>query len=62
MAFKSTIDLVSLGLILISLYLLLGLINIENTFSQVVGFIGTILLILVEIVFLYERWVVRRRK
>jgi len=53
---KSTIDMVALGLILISVYLFLFIVGVTNNITKFLGIAGAIIIIIVEGIFLIQKW------
>jgi len=53
---RKTIDLLGLGLIIQAVFIILLVWNFEDLLIKLMGIIGSIIIILVEIIFLYEKW------
>ena len=53
---RKTIDILSLGLLIQSIFIVLLAWSLENTLIKLIGLIGSSIVILVELVFLYEKW------
>lgn len=53
---RKTIDLLSLGLIIQSIFIIILAWGLENLLIKLTGIIGSSIVILVELVFLYEKW------
>lgn len=53
---RKTIDLLSLGLIIQSIFIIILAWSLENLLIKLTGIIGSSIVILVELVFLYEKW------
>lgn len=53
---RKTIDILSLGLLIQSIFLLLLAWTLDSLLIKLTGIIGSSIVILVEVVFLYEKW------
>jgi len=53
---KKVGDLLSIGLILLSIYFILSILRVSNIFLSILGFIGGVIIIITEVYFLIEKW------
>ena len=53
---RKTIDILSLGLIIQSIFIIILAWSLENLLIKLTGILGSSIVILVELIFLYEKW------